>query len=59
MDAKDELSEGPLITDPELSKHNPDNPSLTGGIGAAIRLRRPVKSGSPVPSDSGFPPARE
>ncbi len=34
MDAKDKLSEGPikLITDPELSKHNPDNPSLTAGF---------------------------
>lgn len=34
MDAKDKLSEGPvkLLTDPALSRNNPDNPSLTAGF---------------------------
>ena len=34
MDAKDKLSEGPikLITDPALSAHNPNNPTLTAGF---------------------------
>jgi hypothetical protein len=34
MDAKDDLEAGPikLITDPALSKNNPDNPKLTAGM---------------------------
>jgi len=34
MDAKDEIKEGPikLITEPQLSKNNPDNPKMTAGM---------------------------
>jgi hypothetical protein len=57
MDARDPLQEGPirLITNPELSPHNRDNPALTAGF---TFLGQFLAAGFPAPGRAYSPAHR-